>query len=350
VAELSHEDLNRTALSRQALLQRSDASLPAVLERMGGLQAQYAPSMYIGLWSRTERFTRSRLTAALEDRSVIQGTHQRGTIHLTSREDYWPFVIATRGALREWWLRLKWDGVSLKAIEKTEERVRRAFADRGGEPLHRTELDDVVGRDNRGLVLGISLWLPMVRIPPSGTWDRRRADLYQLAEQWVGPEPALAEAEARAHLARRYIAGFGPTRPHDLKTWAGWIRVSDAKAALEGLDVIEHTGPDGKPLLDLAELEITAGDAPAPVRFLPTWDATLLAHARRTRILPEQYRDRVFHVRVPQSVATFTVGGAVAGSWRREHGHVELTWFAEPTPKEQRAVQAEAELLGALHR
>ena len=36
------------------LLERVSAPLPRVLERMGGLQAQYAPSMYIGLWSRVE--------------------------------------------------------------------------------------------------------------------------------------------------------------------------------------------------------------------------------------------------------------------------------------------------------
>jgi hypothetical protein len=306
--------------------------------------------MYIGLWSRTERFTRERLTSALQDRSVVQGTHQRGTIHLTSREDYWPFVLATRGALKEWWLRLKWDGVSLQAVEQAEVRVRRAFADRGGEPLHRKELDEVVGAENRGLVLGIGLWLPMVRVPPSGTWDRRRADLYQLAETWVGPEPALSEAQARTLLARRYLEGFGPSKPADLKSWIGWMRVPDAKAALEGLDLVEHCGPDGKPLLDLAELEPTPGETPAPVRFLPTWDATLLAHARRTRILPEEHRDRVFHVKVPQSVATFTVNGAVAGAWRWERDHVELTWFVEPPRAARREVDAEAERLAALHR
>jgi hypothetical protein len=216
--------------------------------------------------------------------------------------------------------------------------------------MHRTELDAIPGVENRALVLGVRFWVDMVRVPPSGTWDRRRADLFMLAEDWVGPEPAVEELTARTHLARRYLAAFGPAKPADLKTWAGWTRIGGAKAALEGLDLVEHVGPDGKPLLDLAELEPTPGETPAPARFLPTWDATLLAHARRTGLLPEEHRDRVFHVRVPQSVATFAVDGAVAGSWRWERDHVELDWFVEPSRRQRAEVEQEAERLAVLHR
>ena len=42
----------RGSSPRQLLLRRAGLSLPKALERIGGLQAQYAPSMYIGLWSR----------------------------------------------------------------------------------------------------------------------------------------------------------------------------------------------------------------------------------------------------------------------------------------------------------
>src|SRR3712207_9590825 len=65
------------------------SGLPRALERVAGLQAQYAPSMYVGLWSRVEGFARDALTRALERRTVIQGTLMRVTIHLVSRADYW---------------------------------------------------------------------------------------------------------------------------------------------------------------------------------------------------------------------------------------------------------------------
>jgi hypothetical protein len=47
---LSQRELNRAVLARQLLLERSRGTLPRALERVAGLQAQYAPSMYIGLW------------------------------------------------------------------------------------------------------------------------------------------------------------------------------------------------------------------------------------------------------------------------------------------------------------
>ena len=102
---LTERDLNRALLARQLLLERSGATVPKVLDRMGTLQAQYAPSMYIGLWSRMEAFGRDRLDEALERRRVVQGTLMRATIHLVSSSDYWPAAIGIRRGRRELWLK-----------------------------------------------------------------------------------------------------------------------------------------------------------------------------------------------------------------------------------------------------
>ncbi len=58
---LSTRELNRALLARQLLLERSKLSLTRALERVGGLQTQYAPSAYIGLWSRLHDFRRETL-------------------------------------------------------------------------------------------------------------------------------------------------------------------------------------------------------------------------------------------------------------------------------------------------
>ena len=64
------------------------------------------------------------------------------------------------------------------------------------------------------------------------------------------------------------------------------------KAQLEALPkgpgVYLFRGEDGAVLYDLPRAPRPDADTPAPVRFLPVWDATLLVHARRTGILPEQ--------------------------------------------------------------
>ncbi|MGH2823253.1 MAG: DNA glycosylase AlkZ-like family protein, partial [Thermoleophilaceae bacterium] len=93
---LTQRELNRALLERQFLLARRRESLPRALERIAGIQAQYAPSMYIGLWSRLEGLERAAITRALERRSVIQATLMRSTIHLVSARDYWPFAAGTR--------------------------------------------------------------------------------------------------------------------------------------------------------------------------------------------------------------------------------------------------------------
>jgi hypothetical protein len=83
------------------------------------------------------------------------------------------------------------------------------------------------------------------------------------------------------------------------------------------------------------------------VRLLQTWDATLLAHARRAQILPERHRDRVFNTRMPQSVPTFLVDGAVAGSWRVEDGRFVAEPFERLDGATQRALREEGERLEA---
>ena len=63
---LTARQLNRALLARQLLLERVRTSVPRALEPMAGIQAQYAPAMYLGLWSRVEGFRRADLTRALE--------------------------------------------------------------------------------------------------------------------------------------------------------------------------------------------------------------------------------------------------------------------------------------------
>ena len=102
---LSTRELNRALLARQLLLERAPLPLEAALEQVAGLQAQYAPSPYIGLWSRLRGFGRDQLTTALEERRVVQATLLRVTIHIVSAADYPRFTEAVRVARRDWWAR-----------------------------------------------------------------------------------------------------------------------------------------------------------------------------------------------------------------------------------------------------
>jgi len=339
VRTLAQRELNRALLARQLLLERGRMGVPEALERIGGIQAQYAPSMYVGLCSRVEAFEREALTAALERRTVVQGTLMRVTIHLVARDDYWPFALAVRDARRTFWLRSHPEPTS-RAMSGAARTLRRAL---DGGALRRGEVEALVGRQRAA---GIHVWLDLVRAPPSGTWERRRADVYAAAEDWLGP-PEIGVRDAMEHLVRRYLAGFGPASRKDVASYTG-LSLTTLRPVLERIELRRFRSEAGEELLDLPGAPLPDPETPAPPRLLPTWDATLLVHARRTGLLPEPYRPRIFHTRIPQSVPTFLVDGAVAGTWRHEDGRIRLEAFERLDAATMRAVREEAERLAAL--
>ena len=339
-------------LARQLLLERDVLDIPAALQHVGGLQTQYAPSGYVGLWSRLGDFERAALTRALEDRSVVQATLMRMTIHMVAADDFWTVCAGVRASRREWWMRIaksrKLPDISYDDLAKT---LRAALVDG---PLPRVEL--VAAMERAGFAKpfweAAGLWLDMVRVPPSGTWDRRRADRYGLAEQWIAPtntELAVDESDGLRLLLTRYLQAFGPAAVADAANWAGVprARLEPVAAAME---LATYCDEKGAALVDLPELELPDAGTTAPVRFLPTWDATLLAHCRRTGILPEEFRTTIFQTKIPQSVGTVLVDGSVASTWAWRDDHVEVDELAKLTAGQRRAVAREADQLTAFYR
>jgi hypothetical protein len=343
---LSTRELNRALLARQLLLKRSSLPLVGALEQVGGLQSQYAPSAYIGLWSRLAGFQRASLTSALMKRRAVQGTLMRSTIHVVSAADFPLLAAGIRGARREWWLRIARHQIELAEVERAAALMREMLS---SGPRRATEIRAMLAEHKVPALAGSGVggWIDLLRIPPSGTWEQRRADLFGLADDWLGPSQ-VEEAEGMEHVVRRYLGAFGPATLNDIAGWAG-LQPTRLVTTVGRLDLRRFRDPKGAVLLDLRRAPIPGGDTPAPVRFLPTWDATLLVHARRTQILPEQYRPLVFDVKTPHSVPTFLIDGAVAGKWRYESGRVRLEPFA-PLPRAARGeLEEEARALAAFH-
>jgi winged helix DNA-binding protein len=339
---LSERELNRALLGRQLLLERKRTSIPRAVEQLGGLQTQYAPSPYVGLWSRLEDLRREDLTRALERKQVVQGTLMRITIHMVSARDYWPIALALRDARRKAWLaqgRVKTDARKMQAIAK---RVRAELA---GQARRRAELGKKLSAQEWN---GAGLWVDLLRLPPSGTWEQRRADLYGLAEDVLGSPGEATRKAGLELLVRRYLGGFGPAPASDIANWAGLPTATVARA-LEGMRLRRFQDEQERELLDLPRARLPDPDTPAPVRFLPWWDATTLAHARRTGILPERFRPLVFNTKTPHSTATFLVDGRVAGRWSYERGRVVTEPFVRLGRAVLKEVAEEAERLAAFH-
>jgi len=131
---------------------------------------------------------RDDLTKALFERSVVQGTLMRSTIHMVSAADYCASPAGSGGPARMVSPDARQGGRRhrLNAVATV---VRGLLADG---PRRRSELVKALEETGFPAVAwsGAGLWVDMVRVPPSGTWERRRADLFGLAETWMGSDDA----------------------------------------------------------------------------------------------------------------------------------------------------------------
>ena len=331
---LSTRQLNRAVLARQLLLERSTLTPERAVERVAGLQTQYAPSGYVGLWSRLAGFRRADLTDALLSGRIVQAWVMRCTIHMVSAADYPPMTDAVRMPRRRLWTPPA--GVDM---DEVADAVRGYL---GPGPLTQADIQKRLAADGypRETWRGVQLWVDLVRVPPAGTWEKPRAHVYGLAAPW----PPVAEASARELLASRYLRGFGPASVRDVALFCGW-NLTETRDVLARLTLRRFRDETGGELFDVPRAPLPPADTPAPARLLGQWDATLLVHARRAGILPEQYRPRVFATSTPQSVPTFLVDGRVAGTWRHADGRVHWEAF-DPLPAAATdEVDAEAERL-----
>src|SRR2546428_1670908 len=95
VPTLTLRELNRALLARQMLLERRRVGVLEAIERIGCLQAQWAPSPYVALWSRLAGFERGDLTRLIDRGDVIKATLMRATLHLVSAREYPAYSLAT---------------------------------------------------------------------------------------------------------------------------------------------------------------------------------------------------------------------------------------------------------------
>jgi hypothetical protein len=325
---LTLRELNRATLARQLLLERSRLTPTAALERVAGLQAQWAPASYVGLWTRTEGFRRDALEKALLARRIVRAVLMRGTIHLVSAHDYGTFATAV-GAPP--WAK----GVEL--AEGTHD-VARTFCTT---PRTRAEIAasvDLPLEDRAWYVLRTQARL--AHAPESGFWKARGVTRYVTVED----EPA-DPAAARTELVRRYLAAFGPASRTDVAVWSG-LSAPDVRAALDALEPLRRFGDEnGRELYDLPRAPLPAADTPAPVRFMPRFDNLILSHKDRTRVIADEHRALTIDGGWVKS--TLLVDGFVAGTWEVENGRVRIEPF-EPLPRgTRREVDDEAARLEA---
>ena len=167
----------------------------------------------------------------------------------------------------------------------------------------------------------------VVRGRPRGAWTSTG---YRWApmSRWLDGEPEqLPVAGARASLARRWLASFGPATAADLKWWAGWT-VAATRAALAAVDAVE-VDLDGTRGYVLPDDNEPVADPEPWVALLPGLDTTAMGWTGRDWYLDPALRPALFD-RSGNVGPTVWSDGRVVGGWaQRRDGEVVVRLLAD---------------------
>ena len=357
----------RARLVRRHHLGGRSSDIVQVARDLVGIHSSDATSVYLGVHARVENFEVSQLEAALyEARSLGRILGMRRTMFVLPI-DLIPVVhaaVTRRLALRErkrtiqfieqsglvkdgsrWLRRVETD--TLAALEARGQATATELSE--DVPVLRKKVvvgegkkwEGTIGMSTRVLFL-LANDAKVVRTRPRGSWISTQ---YRWApfHSWLGADAEnLPEHEARAELARHWLATFGPATLKDLKWWTGWS-VAHTKMALTELDVVE-VDLDGVPGMSLAD-DLEPVTAPPPrAALLPALDSTVMGWAERVWYLGA-HRNHLFD-RNGNAGPTVWWDGHVVGGWaQRPDGEIVVRWLEDAGSDAAAAVDEEARAL-----
>ena len=182
----------------------------------------------------------------------------------------------------------------------------------------------------------------IVRGRPRGAWTSSQWS-WSPAESWLqAPLRTIEPEAARAELASRWLASYGPATVADLKWWSGW-NLGQTRKALEEIGAIE-VDLDGTPGVAHPD-DLEAEPEPKPwAALLPSLDPTVMGWKERVWYLGE-HGPTLFD-RNGNAGPTVWWNGRVVGGWAgRKDGEIVFRLLEDVGADAVRAIEAEAERL-----
>jgi hypothetical protein len=348
-------------LGRHHLLDRAPRGRELeTIEDILGLNAQGALNYNLSLWNRVEGLDREYINSAILDRRLLRSWFMRNTVHIM------PTGLAhiTRAALVDS-LVSEWDRWTVKTGSKESpgswERYYGGVLEalKGG-PLSMGEILDRVemGKDEKRLlhrvVREMSLKGLVCNAAPRGPWYHDTEHTYADASRWAPCVERHDLGKAKETLLLKYLHGYGPASAQDFSYWTS-MKAADAKQVLQEakpvLAEVSATGQRGKLYMlkeDLPELE--AAEPEPSLRLLPKFDALIMGHRDKTRIMDGEARGHVF-LPTAEVAATVLVNGRVDGVWsiKRSGSNWDLNiqLFKRLDSESEELLQAELEAMRA---
>jgi len=184
----------------------------------------------------------------------------------------------------------------------------------------------------------------VIRTRPNGTWTSTQYRWAALSSWHPGVTDHATEP-ARAELAARWLAAFGPATVEDLRWWTGWT-VRQTRAALNALPTAEVALDGGTTAL------VRAGDeepAPRPAPWaalLPALDATTMGWKARAWYLGE-HGPRLFDANGNAGPTVWWDGRVVGGWAQAPDGEIRIRLLEDPGADARAAVDAAAARIAA---
>ncbi len=327
----------------------------------------------LAMWARVEGFANEDLDTVLyEDRTLWRLHAMRRTLWIVAANEATlldaaagrKIAAAEHKRLRGWVEAAMPDEDPDEWIDMARQQVLGVLA--GARGKRTTELLDAlailetkikIGSKKHGqavpvgarLLQVMAMDLEVVRTRPKGSW-RGSHYRWDRTDSWFGDqkqvlEPVEDEAEARARLAARYLARFGPVEANDLKWWTGWTvpQTQEALAANDAVEVTMDRRGVGYVLPGHEEPDAPI-DGQGIVTLLPGLDPTPMGWQER-RFFLGRHAPTVFDT-MGNIGPTVWIDGKIMGGWAvRDNGAVAVELLEDVEEEIVDKVMAEAKRL-----
>jgi hypothetical protein len=347
-------------LERQLLEPVGDASVPEVVRRLCGVQAQVASSAELAIRVRQRRSKPGDVAAALRHGDLVKTWAMRGSLHYLTPEDggaYLALMAAGRSWERPSWT--KAFGATPAVIERLRDTAARAL---DGRTLTREELTAAIVADRRLKGLADELrsgwstllkplaWQGVLCHGPSQGPRVTFRHPKDASARW----PGLPDVDTAARQAvTAYLATYGPATRDRFSAWlsGGWFGQRVLSGWFEALgDELAEVEVDGERAHLLAkDVDAVASmSASSSVRLLPGFDQYVLGPGTADGHVTPKSRRALVSKQSGWIAPVVVAHGVVSGTWALEADTVQVAWFGEAGRVPRKALGQEVERLGTI--
>jgi hypothetical protein len=356
----------RRRLVRRHHLGRTSSDVVAATRAVVALHSSDPISPHLGLWARVRDYSVTHLEEELLDRRRLSRMHaMRRTLFVVCADEAATFQAGTAQAVAQKERRrlMTWLGQDLEPDEVPrwlDDMSTATLEALDGAERSTRELTELVPALGRKVTLGSGAWTttsPVAsrllfllamegRIVRAGTVGSWRSSQYRWArsDQWrATPAARPNEQEARAALAMRYLAAFGPATITDLRWWTGWT-VSATREALAHVDTLAVELDTGETGWVLANDIAPTLPQPSAVALLPSLDPTPMGWKQREWFLSDH--EPALYDTNGNVGPTIWLDGRIVGGWgQRPNGEVAYQLLEDITAADVAHVAHETEAL-----